>query len=96
MLNANKDSYIVYEEDKLIIDGHICKKLDEGVYESYDAYIVTRDIWEKDVRNRGLVLITIRENEAEDRVVYVLTQDYKSGVRELQDSIDGNSIYCTV
>lgn len=35
--------YIVYEKDELIIDGHRCKKLDNGVYESCDAYIVTRE-----------------------------------------------------
>ncbi len=86
--------YIVYGMDELIIDGHRCKKLDQGVYETCDSYIVTKDIWENDKRNKGLVLITIRENSTEDRVIYVVTQDYKSGIRELQDSIDGDSIYC--
>lgn len=88
--------YIVYREDELIIDGHKCKKLDEGVYESYDTYIVTKGIWEKDERNKGLVLITIRENEIEDRVVYVVTEGSRLGIRDLQDSIDGDSIYCIV
>lgn len=88
--------YIVYRKDELIIDGHKCKKLDEGVYESYDTYIVTKSIWEKDERNRGLVLITIRENEIEDRVVYVVMEECRLGIRELQDSIDGDSIYCIV
>lgn len=88
--------YIVYGMDELFIDGHRCKKLDKGVYETCDAYIVTRNIWENDKRNRGLVLITIRENSIEDRVVYVVTEDYRYGIRELQDSIDGDSIYCIV
>lgn len=88
--------YIVYGMDELFIDGHRCRKLDTGVYETCDAYIVTRDIWENDKRNRGLVLITIRENSIEDRVVYVITEDYRYGIRELQDSIDGDSIYCIV
>lgn len=88
--------YIVYEKDELIIDGHRCKKLDNGVYESCDAYIVTRENWENDERNKGLVLITIRENDIEDRVVYVVVEGYGIGIRELQDSIDGDSIYCIV
>ena len=66
--------YIVYSADELTIDGHRCKKLDEGVYETCDSYIVAKNVWEKDERNRGLVLITIRENEIEDRVVYVVTE----------------------
>ncbi|MDE6530647.1 MAG: hypothetical protein K2K96_07715 [Lachnospiraceae bacterium] len=88
--------YIVYGINELIIDGHRCKKLDQGIYETCDSYIVTKDIWENDKRNKGLVLITIRENSTEDRVVYVVTQDYQFGIRELQDSIDGDSIYCIV
>lgn len=88
--------YIVYGMDELIIDGHRCKKLDQGIYETCDSYIVTKNIWENDKRNKGLVLITIRENSTEDRVIYVVTQDYKFGIRELQDSIDGDSIYCNV
>lgn len=90
------EDYIVYGMDELIIDGHRCKKLDDGVYESCGAYIVTRDIWENDKRNKGLVLVTIKENEIEDRVIYVVVQGYGIGIRELQDSIDGDSIYCTV
>ncbi|MCM1495537.1 MAG: hypothetical protein NC089_07025 [Bacteroides sp.] len=88
------NDYIVYREEELVIDGHRCRKLDTGIYETCDAYIVTKDIWKKDKRNKGLVLITIRENAIEDRVIYVVTQDYTSGIRELQDSIDGDSIYC--
>lgn len=88
------NDYIVYREEELVIDGHRCRKLDTGIYETCDAYIVEKDIWKKDKRNKGLVLITIRENAIEDRVIYVVTQDYTSGIRELQDSIDGDSIYC--
>lgn len=88
------NDYIVYREDELFIDGHRCKKLDAGLYETCDSYIVTRDIWEKDKRNRGLVLITIRENVMEDQVIYVVTKDCKLSIRDLQDSIDGDSIYC--
>lgn len=86
--------YIMYKEDELIIDGHRCKKLDRGLYETCDTYLVTKDIWEKDKRNQGLVLITIRENAIEDRVVYVVTGGCILGIRDLQDSIDGDSIYC--
>ena len=88
--------YIIYGMGELIIDGHRCKKLDDGVYETCDSYIVTREIWENDKRNKGLVLITIRENEIEDRVIYVVVEGYGIGIRELQDSIDGDSIYCIV
>ena len=88
--------YIVYGDEELIIDGHRCKKIDEGLYETCDLYFVIKDVWEKDIRNRGLVLITIRENEIEDCVVYVVTENYNFGIRDLQDSIDGYSIYCTV
>lgn len=87
------NDYIVYGVDELVIDGHRCKKLDTGVYEPCDLYIVTKDVWEKDERNRGLVLITIRENETEDLVVYVVTEGCRLGIRELQDSVDGDSIY---
>lgn len=90
------DSYIVYGTDELTVDGHRCKKIARGLYETCDTYIVTKDIWENDERNRGLVLITIRENEMEDNVVYVVTEDCILGIRELQDSIDGDSIYCIV
>ncbi len=90
------DNYIVYGTDELIIDGHRCKKLDEGVYEPRGAYIVTRDAWENDKRNKGFVLITIRENEWEHRVIYVVTEGCRLGIRDLQDSIDGDSIYCIV
>lgn len=88
--------YIVYGIDELFIDGHRCIKLDEGIYETCDSYIVTKNIWEKDKRNKGLVLITIRENEVEDRVVYVVTGGCRLSIRDLQDSIDGDSIYCIV
>ena len=88
--------YIVYGTDELYIDGHRCKKLDHGIYETCDAYIVTKDIWENDKRNKGLVLITIRENEIEDRVIYVVTGGCRLSIRDLQDSIDGDSIYCRV
>lgn len=88
--------YIAYGMDELMIDGHRCKKLDQGLYGTCDSYIVSKDIWENDKRNKGLVLITIRGDSTEDRVVYVVTQDYKFGIRELQDSIDGDSIYCIV
>lgn len=91
-----ENNYIIYNPDELIIDGHRCRKLDEGVYETCDLYIVTRDIWEHDERNRGLVLITIRENNMEDSVVYVVTGNCRLSIRDLQDSIDGNSIYCNV
>ena len=93
---SRMNDYIVYRADELTIDGHRCKKLDEGVYETCDSYIVTKDVWEKDERNRGLVLITIRENEIEDRVVYIVTKGCRLGIRDLQDSIDGDSIYCIV
>ena len=88
------NNYIVYKENELFIDGHRCTKLDEGLYETCDSYIVTKDVWEKDERNRELALITIRENEIEDRVVYVINEDYTLGIRSLQDSIDGYTIYC--
>ena len=48
--------YIVYGMDELMIDGHRCKKLDQGVYETCDSYIVSKDIWENDKRNKGLFL----------------------------------------
>ena len=88
--------YIVYGTDELWIDGHRCRKIDSGVYEPCDSYLVTKTIWENDIRNRGIVLITIRENEIEDSVVYVVTEGCRLGIRELQDSIDGDSIYCRV
>ena len=56
--------YIVYGMDELRIDGHRCKKLGQGIYETCDSYIVTKNTWENDKRNKGLVLITIRENSA--------------------------------
>lgn len=59
-----------------------------------DTYVVIKDIWENDKRNKGLVLITIRENDIEDRFVYVVTEGCRLGIRDLQDSIDGDSIYC--
>lgn len=90
------DQYIFFGVDELTIDGHRCKKLDEGIYETCDRYIVTRGIWEADKRNRGLVLITIRENEMEDQVVYVVTGGCRLSIRDLQDSIDGEAIYCVV
>lgn len=88
--------YIVYGTDELMIDGHRCRKIAEGVYEPCGSYIVTKDVWERDERNKGIVLITIRENAMEEYVVYVLTEEYRDGIRSLQDSIDGNSIYCIV
>lgn len=88
--------YIIYRTDELIIDGHRCKKLNNGIYETCDSYIVTKSIWENDERNKGLVLITIRENDIEDRVVYVVTEGCRLSIRDLQDSIDGDSIYCIV
>ncbi len=90
------ENYVIYGEDELIIDGHRCKKLDEGLYEACDTYLVVKDVWMHDERNKGLALVTIREDDIQDRVIYVIVRRCRLDVRELQDSIDGDSVYCVV
>lgn len=45
---------IDWEKDTIIVDGHVCEKVHFGLYKVTDKYEVFEDVWEEDIRNKGL------------------------------------------
>lgn len=52
-----------WNADEIIVDGHKCKRLEEGVYAVQDEYMVDAYDWEMDKRNSGLRAFALYNGE---------------------------------
>lgn len=52
-----------WNADEIIVDGHRCKRVEEGVYEVQDEYMVDTYEWKMDKRNTGLRAFAIYNGE---------------------------------
>lgn len=69
---------IDWNADEMIVDGHKCKKVEDGVYEVEDKYCVDPAKWMFDVRNAGLHAVCLQHRACEKRIIkYVCCEEHK-------------------
>lgn len=87
-----------WNADEIIVDGHKCKKVEEGVYEVQDVYQIYDEDWMMDKCNAGLHIFALsnRSNKLRE-VKYVCPELHKyiiAAAKRMPKNVGHSSVFC--
>lgn len=87
-----------WDADEIIVAGHKCKKVEEGVYEVQDKYMVYEEEWMADPNNKNLHMIALYNGDGQlQEVKYICPELHKYVIaadKRIPKGVMHTSVFC--
>lgn len=85
---------INWNEDEIVVDGHRCKRVEEGVYEVQDKYMIFEEEWIDGPRNKDLHILAIYNGDSKLQEVRYVCPEIHRYIVAAAKRVMYTSVFC--